>query len=552
MNGKSHKYMIYIAAAYIIAALLYIHVHADSGFVFRIDMDSLNLQKGISGNIIISLRNAQGAEIIGIDGIENFDILSQSQSSVTNIIGSAAEYENSYHYTVMPKNAGQFNLKAYILFEGQIYETNALEIKIADSSAENGGEALQDVFILTVLSHKQAYSGEKIVLTYELYSRYSIDGYGFLADFSMDGIVVREIPENQLKSEYVYLDGERYAKYEVKRLIIDPIKTGSYIIPSFSFQVNVITNSSFGFFRSTNPVYLQTKEQEFILKPLPSDGRPDDFSGIVGELQIASRYSRDELNYGDSLILYVNLSGNCNLDVLKNDIVGEIPGFSVYETSKNTVESFENNKYHIQKDFEAILVPEKNGVLEISPIFISYFNSVTEKYEKAEIPGAAVTVLGDMPQPINSNQIPANETLIINQVKYTETKNDYFTFQIKKETALFISAGLVLLVIFSIGLIRYISKNKKQNPALKSMYKKLKTAKDTNEIYLLFNSMIKSCYNFSLKANSKSTVRENFSDSDLAFKITEVMDYMESEKTNDKNARNHLKNKIKEIYRDCR
>ena len=550
MNGKWQKYIIYIIAMRIIAALLYIHVHADSEPAFRIDMDSLNLQKGVSGNIVISMKNAQGAEIVGIEGIENFDILSQSQSSVTNIIGGAAEYENSYHYTVMPKNTGRFTLKAYILFDGKTFETNALEIKIGENSVDNGGEAAQDLFIKTIISHTEAYAGEKIVLTYELYSRYSIDGYGFLSDFAIDGAVVKDIPENQLKSEYVYLDGERYAMYEVKRLIIDPIKTGVYVIPSFNFQVNVITNSGFGFFRSTDPVYLQTGEQEFIVKPLPPNGKPDDFSGIVGELQITSRYSRDELNYGDSLVLYINLSGYCNLDLLKNVIAADIPGFSIYETPKNTAESIENNKYHIRKDFEAILVPEKNGVLEISPIFISYFNPVTEKYEKAEIPGAAVTVLGDMPQPGSAqNQTPAAETLIINQVKYIETKSDYFTFQIKKETALAISVGSVLLVVLSIGSIKFIQKNKKQNPELKSVYRKLKAAKNTEEIYLLFNSMIKSCYNFSLKASSKNIVRENLSDPDLALKVTEVMDCMESAGTDEKNAQNHLKDKIKVIYR---
>lgn len=549
MNGKIKRYAIYMIAIHLVAALFCIPALADGEPAFRIDMDSLNMQMGISGDIIISMTNAQGAKIINIEGIENFEIVSQSQSSVTSINGAATEYREDSYYTVMPKAAGQFTLKANISYDGQTCETNALQVTVSENAGGGDDGETQDLFVKTLISHAEAYLGEKIVVTYELYSRYSIDSYRFTDDVAIDGVVAKDIPDNQLKAEYVYLNGERYAMYEAKRLIIDPIKPGGYVIPSCNFQVNVINSRSggFGFFRSTTPVYLQTEEKELTVKPLPSNERPGDFSGIVGELQIESRYSRDELNYGDSLALYFTLSGNCNLDVIKGDIAGKMAGFSVYETQKNTAESVENNRYQVKKDFEAILVPEKNGIIEISPIFVSYFDPVTEKYEKAEIPGISVTVLGDMPQPNKTGA--SGDVLIINQVKYSDEKSDYFAFQLKKETAYKILAGSAAFFILFVVLIKLLAKQKRRDSELRSIYRKLAGSKDTDEIYDLFNHMIKHRYNLSLKASSKSAVLSGLPDADLALRVAEVMDYMESAKPNGKDGHDYLRDKIKGIYR---
>jgi hypothetical protein len=411
-------------------------------------------------------------------------------------------------------------------------------------------DAEPDLFIKTIISHEEAYLGEKIVLSYELYSRYGIDSFGFADNVAIDGTVAKDMPENQLKWEYVDIGGEKYVMYEAKRLIIDPIKTGAYTIPSYNFHVNVLTGSGRGFFRTTAPMQLQTEQKDLNVKPLPQDGRPDDFSGIVGNLQIAGNYSRDELDYGDSIALYLTLYGECNLDAAKNSIVGDMAGFSVYEILKNAEEYVEDSRYRAKKDYESILVPERNGSLEIPPISVSYFNPASEKYERAEIPGILITVLGDMPQmPGGAAGLPANEALVINQVKYEDDKkNDYFAFQVKKGTAYKISIGAALLLAAAFALAKLAAKNKKRDPELKSVYRKLMAEKDPKLIYGIFNDMVKRCYGASLKASSKNMIQESLPDAALASKVEEVMEFMESGETGAGTVE-LLKEKIKAIYR---
>jgi hypothetical protein len=427
-------------------------------------------------------------------------------------------------------------------------------VTVSDGST-NGKENARDLFVETILSHTEAYLGEKIVMTYVLYSRYSIDNFGFSDTISIDGTIVKNMPNDQLKSEYVYVDGERYVMYEVSQFTIDPLKSGVYLIPAFNFRVDVITDNGMGggfggLFRSTTSMYVQTEEKELTVKPLPSAGRPASFSGIVGELRVDGQYSRESMNYGESFVLSVMVSGICNLDGFKNVISVATPGFSVYETLKNTTESVTDNKYHVQKTFDVIIVPEKTGQVDMPPIPISYFNPAAKKYEIAEIPGVAIEVLGDMPQANtnNSGQAPVIETMRIEQVNYSDTVEGYFKIQMKKGLVYGILIGIAALLVLAAILSWLISNRKKQDNALRTLYKQMMGVNDIDEIYNLFGAMIKHCFKLSLKASSRNTIQSSLPDTDLTAQLTDIIDYVESPDSRGAKGYLNLKDKIKRIY----
>ena len=554
MAGNRRK-AILLVLVLCVAAMIRLPLLAAQEPVFRLDMDSLNLQKGVSGSLTVSLINAQGAEIIRIEGMEDFDVLSESTSTSISISGGVSAYQEDRRFTIMPRTAGQFTLKAMIRYNGSEYESNALPVTVAEGSATEG-EAESDLFVKTVLSQESAYLGEKIIVTYELYSRYNLENFGFTDYTAIDGVMSKDLPADQGKAESVYLEGVRYARYMAKQLVLDPIRAGIYTIPSFTLQVNVLIDDSPGrlfggglgsFFSRSQAVYLQTEERELTIKALPVQGKPADFSGIVGELHLDGQYSREELNYGDSLSLKAKAYGNCNLDGLKELAGGGLPGFAVYETQQNITESVENGQYRAEKEFELILVPERNGALSIAPVSLSYFNPQSAAYEKAEIPGATIRVLGDMPQPAvgGGGLSAAMETVAINQVYYRDTNKDYFTIQMRKQIVYGIAAGIALLLVLAAALIWLALSRKRKNTTLQLLYRQLMAAKDAQEIYSLFNAMIQHCYRLSLKASSQKAVRDSLPDRTLASQVVDIMAFMESGGPKEPLA---LKEKIKAIY----
>ncbi len=515
---------------------------------FRLDIDSLNLQMGTSASLVLSTVNVRGAEVKDIEGLQNFNVLSTSQSTSTRIVNGKTTYQKDINYIIMPKKTGQFTLQGIVEYKGSTYRTNILQINV-DKGSDNEKGVADDLFLKTILPDDKIYFGQKTILSYELYSRYNIENFGFLDDINIAGFIISDVPQDKLKANYAYIGGNKYVKYEARQMFLSPIKTGEFTIPAYNFQVNVSTGD---FFNSSKPVYLQTESRELTVIPLPVENQPADFSGLVGKLALQSEYSRNEIDYGDSLTLRVTASGSCNLEVMDRIILNGIPGFSVYETEKLTEETVENNQYKARKEFEVILVPEKNGDIKIDPIHIPYFDPESGSYEKAEIPGTTVTVRGEIPQAQTKlqNETPVMETVIIDQISYSPKNDGYLTIQLKKGHLLTALVTFIALLLLTALVFMVYSFRKKQDRKLTEIYNKIKISDDINEIYNLFNKMIKYRFNISLKANSRDKIINRFSDYEFSGAVLEIMDYMENKKQHSNEDTVYLKDKIKEIYKD--
>ena len=509
---------------------------------FTLTIDSLNLQMGISANLVISIVNVQNAKVTEIKGLDSFDVLSSSQSTSTQIINGDMTNKKELFYIIMPKQAGQFTLQATIEHNGQAYLTNELTVNVSES-AGNSEEEAEDLFVKTVISQTKLVPGQKAVLTYELYSRYNIENFGFLDSIALDGFIVSDTPEDQLQAGYVYINGNKYVKYEARQLVISALKPGTFTLPAYNFQVNVSTGD---FFSSSKPVYLQTDPLELTVNPLPN--QPADFSGVIGKLNLDSGYSRQELNYGDSITLRVTASGSCNLDSLNTIFKDGVPGFSVYETQKSTQEGVESNQYHARKEFEIILVPETNGEIKIDPVYISYYNSETGAYENAEIPGETIIDHGNAPAVQDPAQAGCNsiESVRIEQVRYDTANGEYLTIQLKKENltiALCAFGG-----VFALGLAAFlfILWQKGRSSEVDHLYRKIKKSDDHNEIYNLFNAMIKACFHISLKADTRDTICSRLYAHGLDGLVLEIQDSLEGKKSKDNIG--EIKSSIRKVY----
>lgn len=545
MTGKKNNLKIFLILTLIITSFLAITVHVGANTPqFTLDIDSLKLSKGESATLIVSIVNAQNAEILDIEGLDNFRIVSTSTSDGTQIINSEVTRTKSYRHTIIPKFTGEFTLVAEIRYNGNIYKTNELTLTVTDSPSTEEGES-KDLFIKTILSEDEIYFGQKAVLTYEFYSRYNIERLGFIEEIKLDSFIMQDIESDGFAQEFLYIDGKRYVKYTVKQAFLTPIKEGIYEIPKYTFQANVSTGS---FFDSSQPYYLETDPVELKVNPLPTDNKPDNFSGLVGHLDIASNYTRQQVDIRDSLTLEVTLSGDCDLGNLGSLVQNEIPNFSVYETEKNSHESIEDNKYTSKKEFEIILVPEKTGELEIEPIYITYFDTETKTYQKAEIPGTTITVTGNMPEFQQSTDTPNSvdvEQIKIEQVSYNNKDDSYMTITFKK-SILYIALIVLAIILIILLIIIFITFSKnKADKNLKLMYREIKKSNDIKEIHNIFNDMIKYSFNLSIKASTKTAIEEKLSPYGISSNVLEIIDCVEGKNRN----LSTMKEKIYQVYK---
>lgn len=548
MTGRRYKsiFLLIIIFATLLGTSTYVSAKDPQ---FLLDIDSLNLQKGKSTKLVLSMINAQGAKLTQIKGLENFDVLSSHQSTSTQIINGDITYQNDINYVIMPKNTGQFTLEGIIEYKGKTYQTNQLNINVSEAE-DLPQDQVSDLFIKTVLSDNEVFLGQKVIWAYELYTRYNIEDYGFLENIELEGFMLNDVPNDKLKAEYVYLEGNKYAKYEVKKTFLTTIKTGTFTIPEYNFQVNVSTGR--GFFSTSQAEYMKTEAKQLTVKPLPGN-KPADFSGLVGELNLQSEYSRREVPYGDSLTLKVTATGNCDFSVLDKITKNGIDNFTVYETEKGMEENIVGNQYWAKKEYEIILVPEKSGEIKIDPIHITYFDTKSGTYKQAEIPGATITVTGNAPQfqtQVQNNSGPAiTEKVTIDRVSYAPKMDGYLTLNVKKShlvIAIIILVVLAILLVLAIFLKKYF---RVQDKKLSEMYKQISTAKDKNEIYSILNNMIKYRFNLSIKASSRDLIKSELAKYNLSEPVLEIIDYIENGKSISGEENSYLKDKLKEIYK---
>lgn len=129
------------------------------------------------------------------------------------------------------------------------------------------------------------------------------------------------------------------------------------------------------------------------VKELPSDGKPADFGGAVGNFEIGLEASPVELNAGDPIAVEIAITGTGNFDALTPPIMEATEGWRLYAPRV----SQENRAWGTEpgrKSFTQILIPEKNHQ-QIPSFVLHYFNPDTGGYVTRKSQPVAVSVKGE-------------------------------------------------------------------------------------------------------------------------------------------------------------
>lgn len=547
-NNIGDKVVKTFIAFLVIATLLPVSVFAASFTENHIylEMADTSIQMGVGTTMSLVLENVdENAEIVDFQGLDDFEILSHSQSQSSSNINGTVNKAIRVDYTIMPKAVGHYNLQAVLEIAGKRYETNQLSITVKEQD-KSLSDVSEDIFLKTSISKDTLYFGESAVVTYDLYSRYQIDQYGFKEAIEADGLVIEESENSESGSSFIMINGKKYAKYTAKQLIISPTDTGVYTLPAYDFQANVSTGNFFG---ESKPMYLKSDPVSLTVKALPSDHKPENFSGLTGDFQLTYDYDRASLPLGDPLTLNVTISGDGNLYLL-NSIADHmaLEDFTVYETEKATESTTSEDGHRVTKSYEIILIPKKSGSLSIPKLALSYFNSKDQAYENLVIDEQTIDVAGIDSQSAENNtkavadQPAPRETLLISQVDYGTYGDDYMVFAVAKSTV-----KIVLIIVFVLVSIIAVYRFKKKKIQNSPYSKMLGKTRNETELYDLFASYMKDRYNISIKSMTTEAVGKRLQALEGAKDVVGLLSYFNDERYRENQSLPELKSKMKTI-----
>jgi hypothetical protein len=138
-------------------------------------------------------------------------------------------------------------------------------------------------------------------------------------------------------------------------------------------------------------ITITSQPSELHVLPLPTSGRPADFSGAVGTFKVSSDVSASHMPAGDPVTLRLHVSGAGNFDRVDSQMLERNDQWKTYPP-KSSFSATDLIGYKGEKTFEQPLIAAQSGDQTIPALSFSYFDPETKRYERAQTAPIKVTI----------------------------------------------------------------------------------------------------------------------------------------------------------------
>ena len=326
----------------------------------------------------------------------SFRVISGPMQSVSNVfVNGKRTYSMTYTYFITPLKKGVFDIEqASIEYEGNVYKTTPVTINVTEAVAiprdPNDPKYIVDekLHLVAEVSKRSPYINEPITIVYKLYFAQNVNPtdvdvvdmpkYNDFWSYNVD------IPNRNIDTS-IY-KGERYNFVEWRKVVLYPQRAGKLEIKPLSLDVTVnVPTGKRDFFQrviyTQVPKLVSAGNLTINVKPLPTEGQPDDFSGAVGNYSIDVSTSKKQLKANESLQAKVKISGRGNLRLFGMPNLQTPSAIEQYEpeTSENIRSNLSGMSGSITQSYT--LIPQMQGKYPIPSIEFSFFNPKKKTYE---------------------------------------------------------------------------------------------------------------------------------------------------------------------------
>ncbi|MVN22636.1 BatD family protein [Mucilaginibacter arboris] len=348
----------------------------------------------------------------------NFQVISgpNMSSDMTSVNGNTT-LNITYSYILVPTKEGTFTIDAAaIVINGHTLVSSPLKVTVkgqappvqkqaqqaaaapVDNSKADTRDISKQIFIRAVVDKTHAYVGEQIKVDYKIYTRVDILGGQPDKAPELNGFWNQDVVNkngNSWKSE-VY-KGLRYNVTTIKQSILFPQHAGDLSIDPLTVNFGVrlplpAINVLGTMYNNFKDVPYKAKSQPIIIHviPLPTTGKPVDFTGAVGSFSLYTDADKKELKANETLNYTVEISGTGNLNLIdapKINLPADLEKYDPKTTDRITVDS---NGVSGSRKFSYLLIPRHQGDFTLNPVNFTYFNPASKKY--ITLPGKAFRI----------------------------------------------------------------------------------------------------------------------------------------------------------------
>ena len=320
-----------------------------------------------------------------------------NQSSITIVNGkmtSKREIFTQLNFVLTPKSKGTFTIQpATIEYEGNVYKSNAVVVRIVDAvqmpSDPNDplAQVGEGVFLVADVSKQSPYVNEPVTVIYRVYfdPRYGVNNVRETENPAYNGFWSQFQDMKNLKAVLSQYNGKDYAMVEWRKVILYPLEAGSKNLDplTITMDVNVPVRrtSPFDDPYKTVKKTISAGARTINVKPLPEANKPIDFKGAVGDFSFKVVPSKNQVKFGESLDINVEVSGKGNLKLFELPKLEFPTAFDVFEP-KHSEEVNTPLSGMVGKISDTYtIVPQAKGKYPIKPLVFSYFDLKSNSYK---------------------------------------------------------------------------------------------------------------------------------------------------------------------------
>ncbi len=370
-----------------------ISLQAQVSFDAKVSKKRLGLNERLRIDFIM---NENGDNFIPPD-FNNFLVVSGPQQSVNRSwVNGVSSFSKTYTYFLTPKSKGVLRIgQAQITINGEVYKTSPVEVQVTEAVKKpNDPDNIdyltdENIHLIAEISNNSPYLNEGISVVYKLYFRNPISindvqelespTYG---DFWSSKINIGRIqvdPRGQYK-------GEPYNEVVWQKVVLYPQKSGKLTIEplTLNLQLSVPSNRRDLFGRrilKQGQKTITSGRRILNIKPLPTSGQPENFTGAVGQFDFDVILSKDALKASESFQAKIKVSGKGNLNLFQLPEINVPNTLEVYEPErkesiKTTLSGTEGT---VEENYT--IVPQYQGKYPIPPVSFSYFDPKAKNYK---------------------------------------------------------------------------------------------------------------------------------------------------------------------------
>ena len=265
------------------------------------------------------------------------------------------------------------------------------------------------------------------MITYKIYTRLSVSSFsiGRLPETAGFWVENYPLPQSPPTTTQI-INGRRYTVATIRKMAVFPTTAGKKEIGRLQIECQVRvqrrTRSLFDdffsrdLFGSNESVSVESNPVELEIFPLPVEGRPPGFDGIVGRFDISTRVKAESNRAHQTLSFRIKIEGEGNIQHLAEPRIELPESFEIYPPEIE--QELRRGALGVsgQKTYEYVAIPRAAGSFLLEPIEISYFDPRDRTYKTARSEPLSLEIVpGHDSQSVNAASLTKRELELVGQ-----------------------------------------------------------------------------------------------------------------------------------------